>query len=205
MRARDLRDLAINKIEVEGQPQSIFHYNNYHPLLIGIILERATGIPVSEYMESRLWSRIGTEFDAGWSLDDFGFEKMESGINARAIDFAKFGKLILDYGTWEGEEIVSSNWVTLATSPQPVSDYETYYREYSDYIFSDGNGYYKYFWWGIQRENGYDILAEGNLGQFIYISPGKKLIILRFGEKYGSLEGSYPWIKSFYEFTSDYK
>jgi CubicO group peptidase (beta-lactamase class C family) len=201
----DLRDLAINKIEVEGQPQSIFHYNNYHPLLIGIILERATGIPVSEYMESRLWSRIGTEFDAGWSLDDTGFEKMESGINARAIDFAKFGKLILDYGTWEGEEIVSSNWVTLATSPQPVSDYETYYSEYSDYIFSDGNGYYKYFWWGIQRENGYDILAEGNLGQFIYISPGKKLIILRFGEKYGSLEGSYPWIKSFYEFTSDYK
>ena len=201
----DLRSLAINNVKIEGPRQAIFHYNNYHPLLMGIILESATGIPVSEYMESRLWSRIGTEFDAGWSLDDTGFEKMESGINARAIDFAKFGKLILENGTWEGDELVSSNWVTLATSPHSVSDYENYYSEYDDYIFSDGNGFYKYFWWGIQRDNGYDYLAEGNLGQFIYISPSKNLIIVRFGEKYGSLDGSYPWINSFYEFVTDFQ
>jgi len=201
----DLRDLAINRIEIERPPGTVFHYNNYHPLLIGVILERATGVTVSDYMEDKIWSRIGTEFDSGWSLDDTGFEKMESGINARAIDFAKLGKLFLNNGAWEGERIISPEWVALSTSPQPVADYESYYSEYSDYIFSDGNGFYKYFWWGIQRDDGYDYLAEGNLGQFIYISPRKNLIIVRFGESYGSFDGSYPWITAFHEFASDFQ
>lgn len=200
----DLQYLSINMTKIEGLPLQRFHYNNYHPLLIGVILERVTGMSVSEYMESRLWTKIGTEFDAGWSLDDEGFEKMESGINARAIDFAKFGKLFIDDGVWGDEQVVSQGWVLRATSPPEITDYEGYYSEYSDYIFSDGNGFYKYFWWGIQRETGCDYFALGNHGQFIYLSPQKDMIIVRFGDYYGSADESYPWIRMFYEFVEAY-
>lgn len=200
----DLQDLAVNMTKIDGEPMQRFHYNNYHPLLIGVILERATGMSVSQYMEEKLWTQIGAEFDAGWSLDEEGFEKMESGINARAIDFAKFGKLLMENGQWDEKQVVSRNWVMQATSPPAISNYEEYYSEYHDYIFDDEKGFYKYFWWGIQRDAGYDYFAQGDHGQFIYLSPHKNLIILRFGERYGVPDGSYPWIKMFYEFASIY-
>jgi len=200
----DLRHLAVNMTKIEGEPMQRFHYNNYHPLLIGVILERITGMSVSEYMQEKLWIKIGTEFDASWSLDEKGSEKMESGINARTIDFAKFGKLFMNEGLWGETQVVSQEWILQATSPPEISDYEGYYSEYNDYIFDDKKGFYKYFWWGIQREKGYDYFAYGNHGQFIYLSPQKGLIIVRFGEFYGLADESYPWIKMFYEFVETF-
>lgn len=60
-----------------------------------MILERATGKRISDYLSELIWRPLGAEVDATWSLDSewSGFEKMESGINARAIDFAKLGSL----------------------------------------------------------------------------------------------------------------
>jgi CubicO group peptidase (beta-lactamase class C family) len=60
-----------------------------------LILERTTGRTASQYLQEKLWQPLGAEFAASWSLDsqEDGFEQMQSGINARAIDFAKFGQL----------------------------------------------------------------------------------------------------------------
>jgi CubicO group peptidase (beta-lactamase class C family) len=59
-----------------------------------MILERATGTSVTDYTQTRLWDPLGMEYDGAWALDreDSGFEKMEAGLNARAIDFAKLGR-----------------------------------------------------------------------------------------------------------------
>ena len=51
----DLRQLAITKTEIIGEPGESFLYNNYHPLLYGIILERATSQPVAEFLEENIW------------------------------------------------------------------------------------------------------------------------------------------------------
>jgi CubicO group peptidase (beta-lactamase class C family) len=85
----NLRELALT-VEPEVEPGTRWEYNNYHPLLLGMILERATGRPVSAYLSQKIWRPLGMEADGSWSLDSeaSGFEKMESGINARAIDFA---------------------------------------------------------------------------------------------------------------------
>ena len=93
----NLRTVALSAV-IEEEPGKRFHYNNYNYLLLGIILERATGMPVAKYMEEKLWKPLGMEAPASWSLDSEtnGFEKMESGINARAIDFAKFGRLYFE-------------------------------------------------------------------------------------------------------------
>jgi CubicO group peptidase (beta-lactamase class C family) len=83
--ATDLRELALDNCQIEGKPGEYFDYNNYNPLLVGMILERATGMPVARFMEEELWKPIGMEADGSWSLDSTssGFEKMESGVNAR--------------------------------------------------------------------------------------------------------------------------
>ncbi len=197
----DLRQLALEQTSIIGEPGASFHYNNYHPLLLGMILERATGVPVADYLSEKIWQPMGAEFSGSWSLDERGFEKMESGINGRAIDFAKFGRLFLHNGNWNGVQVVPAEWVAEATQPDTSVDYANYY--YDDFIFADGKGYYKYMWWGIQRdEQNTDFMALGNHGQFIYISPQKNLIILRFGESYGDVHGADNWVKLFYNFTN---
>jgi CubicO group peptidase (beta-lactamase class C family) len=84
----NLRSLALSS-KIEEAPGKRFHYNNYNPLLLGMILERVTHKPVSQYLEDKIWKPLGMDAPASWSLDSdaSGFEKMESGINARAIDF----------------------------------------------------------------------------------------------------------------------
>ncbi len=80
----DLRNIALS-VQSSGTPiGQAFHYNNFHPLLEGMIIERATGMLVAEYLQERIWKPMGPEFQASWSLDSetSGFEKMESGVNA---------------------------------------------------------------------------------------------------------------------------
>ena len=200
----DLRQLVLEDTYIVGSPGEKFLYNNYHPLLLGMIIERATGTSVANYMQEKIWQPIGMEYPGSWSLDENGFEKMESGINARAIDFAKFGRLFLHNGNWNGVQVVPIEWVAEATQADTSVDYASYYPH--DFIFKNGQGYYKYMWWGIQRdEQNYDFMALGNHGQFIYISPQKNLIILRFGETYGDIHGADNWVDMFYEFADQWE
>jgi CubicO group peptidase (beta-lactamase class C family) len=66
-----------------------------------MILERATGRSVSAFLAETIWQPLGMEAPATWSLDSShdGVEKMERGLNARAIDFAKFARLYLKAAT----------------------------------------------------------------------------------------------------------
>src|SRR5919106_1221578 len=130
----DLREIALEKSEVEQPPGEEFHYNNYNPLLLGLVLERVSGMPVAEYASTRLWQPLGAERDATWSLDseDSGFEKMESGVNATAADYARFGLAFLHGGEWGGSRIVSADWVHDATTAD---------------IAGDPADRYQYFWW----------------------------------------------------------
>jgi CubicO group peptidase (beta-lactamase class C family) len=178
----DLRSLAFDEVQ-HGAEQigASMHYNNYHPILEGMILERATGMPVAAYLEKKIWQPLGMEFPASWSLDSTatGFEKMESGLNGRAIDFARFGLLFQQNGSWNGQQLISGGWVTESTAPDPGDTRDwPYWPEYKE-----NGGYYQYHWWGHVRADGhYDYTAAGSYGQYIYVCPQKNLVIVRFGE-----------------------
>ncbi len=109
----DLRKTALSVRASGAPPGEAFHYNNYHPLLEGLIIERVTGMHVAEYLQERFWKPMGAEFPASWSLDSrsSGFEKMESGINARARDYARFGLIFLHDGSLNGVQILPEDWV----------------------------------------------------------------------------------------------
>lgn len=65
----DLGQLELEETTVIDPPGSYFHYNNYHPLLLGVILERVTGMAAAAYLEAKIWQPIGMEFDGSWSMD----------------------------------------------------------------------------------------------------------------------------------------
>jgi len=175
----DLRALALTRARVERPPGQAWLYNNYHPLLIGLVLERATGMTVTTYMEQRLWQPAGMAADASWSLDSeaSGFEKLESGVNARTLDFARLGQLYLDRGVaLDGRRVLSAEAVAAATSPDGAVPIERY----------RAGAYYKHFWWGQRRnDGGYDFSARGNHGQFVFVSPKNQVVIARNGREYG--------------------
>jgi CubicO group peptidase (beta-lactamase class C family) len=190
----DLRTLALDRTEIEEPPGQRWHYTNYNPLLLGIILERATGMPVADYLAQKLWARIGTEFPASWSLDsENGFEKMESGINARPIDFAKLGRLYLDNGSWDGEQVVPADWVRASTQPAG-GVLAGYYPPSMEQPY--GAISHERYWWRIARPDGrYAFSAAGNHGQYIFVAPAERLIVVRFGERYGI--PSFGWFEVF--------
>jgi CubicO group peptidase (beta-lactamase class C family) len=183
----NLRSLAL-RLPPSKQPVGVaFNYNPYYPILLGMILERTTHRPVSQYLQEKIWQPLGMEYPASWSLDSTrdGFEKMESGLNARAIDFAKFGRLFLERGNWNGRQIISARWVTESTAPDP-GDHRPF-LSYQDW--KQAGGYYKYMWWGRPTpDGGYYYSARGHLGQLIAVFPDDRLIIVRFGRNDGGVE-----------------
>jgi CubicO group peptidase (beta-lactamase class C family) len=130
---------------------------------------------------------------------------MEAGLNARAIDYAKFGRLYLQNGEWEGEQVIPSSWIEESIQVDQEGHGSAYYPdEFGQMIYDSLGGYYKYLWYGYFREgDDFDFTAEGDHGQYIYISPSKKLIIVRNGTAYGEL-GNEDWIRLFHQFAGEY-
>jgi CubicO group peptidase (beta-lactamase class C family) len=172
--APDLRAAALRKTEIVEEPGRRFHYNNYNPLLVGLALERTTGMPVATYLERKLWQPLGMEADGSWSLDSrrSGFEKMESGLNGRAIDLSKLGVLYANGGAWHVRQLVPRAWVQDPTvvptrrgsTPAPG---------------------YQYFWWDQSDRSPAAFFARGKYGQHIYVVPKTGLVLVRFGRDSG--------------------
>jgi CubicO group peptidase (beta-lactamase class C family) len=182
-----MRAQALNVHGGTGPIGATFNYHNGYPLLEGIILERTTHKTASAYLEEKIWKPLGMEYPASWSLDsqESGFEQMGGGINARSIDFAKFGRLFLNDGNWNGKQLLPAGWVKEATSPDPADN-----RPFkTNPEWKDMGGYYKYHWWGMHNQDGtYDYAALGHYGQIIYISPTNKAIAVRNGASGNPLE-----------------
>ena len=167
---------AISKLKLKEEPGTHFDYVSGNPEILGLILERALkDKTISEYFQEKLWAPLGMEYDASWSIDrkKNGLEKTFCCVNARARDFAKIGRLYLNKGSYNGKQIVSENWVNESTKVDS--------REGSAW-------YYQYQWW-LPTTSG-DFMAEGILGQFVYVNPSKNLIIVRLGKKYGDVSWS---------------
>ncbi|MFZ7942575.1 serine hydrolase domain-containing protein [Neobacillus sp. 19] len=186
----DLRSLALAHNHLTTKYQGKFHYNNYHPLLLGIILERSSGKHVAEYFEQKVWNKIGAEYEGSWSLDskETGFEKMESGINFKAIDFVKIGSMLLHGGTWNGQHILNENWIKQST----LSEFPLNSAEYKGSFLENSNIGYKYMWYSTPNKNGgLDYFAMGKYGQYLYMSPENNIVILRTGKSQGKVD-SWP-------------
>ncbi len=200
----DLRYALIRFPVIRDEPGLDFFYNDYNPLLLGLVLERATGTSVSDFLETRIWQPIGMEYGGSWVLDSqqSGFEKMAGGLNGRAVDFAKLGRLYLARGAWNGQRILPESWVAESTQGT-APDLESSSLMDSPDAKSGPN--YGYMWWILPRENGpSDYYAMGKYGQMIYISPATNLIIVRFGDAGGDEADFAKWYQPAYRFAGSF-
>jgi len=163
----------VGRMKPGTKPGTQFAYSSGSTQVLGAILEQVLkGKTITQYLQEKLWTPMNMEYDATWSIDrkNNGLEKTFCCINARARDFAKIGRLYLNNGNWNGRQLVPSQWVTQSRQPDTTNG---------------GVPYYKYQWW-LPTTHG-DFMAQGFLGQFIYVNPTKKMIIVRLGRNSGDI------------------
>ena len=189
--ATDLRAVATS-VRVAFTPGTRFQYDDRTPMLVGMALERATGGHLASYLGRRLWQPMGAEYPAAWSLDSeaHGFEKMETGLSARAVDFLKLGDLMLRRGVRpDGTHILPSTWIDAMTAPpaRPAVGFTPNFTEPQ----ARAREFYGFFCWGIESpETGVDFYGNGIFGQVLYVSRSSDTVILRTGDREG---GPFSW------------
>lgn len=162
----------IKKIKIKHKPGTHFAYKSLDTQILGLCLEKATGKRLSDYLEEKLWKPMGMECDAYITLDRQDMPRYYGGMAACARDLAKFGKLFMNNGSWEGKQLVPTEWVTRGTTIAPRPD--------SWWGYSTG-------WWlhtldrNMQEKQ--DFAAAGFSGQRIYVNPESNMIIVRQGNR----------------------
>ena len=138
--------------------------------------------------QSRLWDPLGMEFDGAWTLDSdaSGFEKMEAGLNARAIDFAKLGRLFLHEGHVGGD---TDRVVRLGRAGDRRRPGRSRHGR-------PLGRFYALMWWASTTRSGPpDFYAAGDHGQYVYVSPQHDVVVVRTGVEYGV--SSSRWVDAF--------
>ena len=165
----DLQKL-VSKYDVVEEPGRVFEYLSGNTQLLGFVLEKATGVKVSEYASEKLWKPIGAKNSALWSLDrENGDEKAFCCFNSNVRDFARIGQLYLNKGNWKGRQIVSEDYVNRSVM---IADL----IEKDDGTKTDRYGY---SWWLVNHKGHQIFFAEGLMGQYIIVIPDKKIVVTR--------------------------
>ncbi|MFT4605707.1 MAG: CubicO group peptidase (beta-lactamase class C family) [Rhodothermales bacterium] len=157
-------------------PGTNWDYENYDTILAVNAMKRAIGDDQAylEFPRRRLLDKLGMR-NTLLSTDRFGDFIMSSQIYTNARDLGRFGMLYLNRGMWNGERLISEEWVDFVTTPAPASA-------------SRGNFYGGQFW--LVPDNRTDVpksaySTAGNRGQFAIIVPTHDLVIVRRGLDYG--------------------
>lgn len=171
----DLKKLNTDYTVTE-KPGETWRYLGGNTLILSFILEKATGVTLSEYMSEKVWKPIGAKNDALWNLDHKdGVEKAYCCFYSNARDFARIGLLYLNKGKWNEQTIVTEKYITASITPK--------------YNLKDAEGkvvdFYGYQLWTSYYKNMDVFYARGIKGQYIICIPEKQLVIVRLGHERG--------------------
>lgn len=158
-------DRMMSHLHSDKSPGSTFKYQNINTQLLSMIIARQSGKTLAQYAQEKLWTPLGMESDASWSLDrKDGTIKAFCCLNAHARDYARFGMLYADSGRWQGRQLVP----------------EFYMKNlYRDDTLGEKNQRYRMHWYTSGETE--DYYGEGLLGQFTYVCPKERLVIVRLG------------------------
>ena len=183
----NIREQILN-LEVVEEPGEEFKYLSGNTQLLAMVLEKATGKPLSEYLSENFWKPMGMRNNALWQLDseESGMEKAYCCIASNARDFARIGKLYKDYGNWKGEQILDSSFVAQSIQPR----------------FEDAP-FYGYGFWLSNYKNKEIFYMRGILGQYVIVVPEDNLIIVRLGHELGAKPEGQHHYEDFYAYIDE--
>ena len=166
----DLYNLMMRQ-RVVKDPGKQFLYQSGNTQVLGHVLEKATGVSLSNYAASKLWDPLGAENPAYWSLDkENGNEKSFCCYYATARDFARIGSLLVNKGAFMGKRIVSELYMDDVV-------------KWGDLITKEGirNQRYGLHFWAYKNGSEWVYYCIGFKGQLIITIPSRKIVIVRIG------------------------
>lgn len=163
----------LQSVQAQGRHGDAFAYKTINTDVLGWVIARVTGQNVAQLLSQRIWSRLGMEQDAYFSVDSIGTPFAGGGFNAGLRDMALVGEMLRNDGQANGEQIV----------PKAVVDE---IRGGGDKAAFAKAGYgllqgwsYRNMWWVSHNPNG-AFMARGVHGQSLYIDPQAQMVIARF-------------------------
>lgn len=174
-------------VPVIREPGKDFEYVSGATQLLAMVIVKATGEHLSDYVSKHFWQPMGAENDALWQLDHKGgIEKAYCCIGSNARDFARFGKLFEHMGNWNGTQLIDSAYVKKMITPKfpesPQYGYGVWLNEYRGK---------KMFY------------MRGHLGQFVIVIPQDNIIIVRLGHIKGLQTMEDPHSNDFYVYIDE--
>ncbi len=156
------------------KPGEAFNYASADTEILGALVARATGEPLSDYLSRRLWTPMGAEGEARWLLDapgSAGRELAAGGILSTLRDYGRFGLLFARGGKVGDRQVVPAAWVAEATRPnRPQVQYGK---------LRTGSPFgYGYQWWLAPGGDG-AFMAIGIYGQNIYVDPKNDVVVVK--------------------------
>ncbi|MBB6274671.1 CubicO group peptidase (beta-lactamase class C family) [Pedobacter cryoconitis] len=172
------------KVKAVNPPGAVWKYKSIDAFLLTWALENATGKKAATYFQDKIWKKIGTAYPASFGLDHVnGLANTASRFQSTAIDLAKLGRLYLNKGQYDGDQVISQDWVTRSVNMGKDTP-------------ANSKGWQQsaqhYLWWVPQQGINGDYAAEGMRGQRLYIDPLTHTIIVQFS---GKGAGGYPFRK----------
>ncbi|MGM8360873.1 serine hydrolase domain-containing protein [Flavobacterium sp. ARAG 55.4] len=176
--------LGLKGIEAPGKS---FKYLSGNTQLLAMCIEKATAKNLADYVSQSFWKPMGAESDALWQTDsENGMVKAYCCIASNARDFARFGKLYLHHGKWNGKQILDSAFVAQSVNPRFEISPE-----------------YGYGWWLSNFHNKKVFYMRGHLGQYVIIIPEDQLIIVRLGHQSKHSTNGSPHSDDFYIYLEE--
>jgi len=159
----------------ERKQGTYLHYVSIDTHVLGMVLRAATGKPLKEFFEKKIWSKAGFEYNAHFIADGTGEPMVLGGLNMTTRDYARFATLIRDEGKRFGSEIIPYDWLVDSLTPD-APHLLPGKRDNATTPFG-----YGYQWWIPERDEGepVDFMGIGIYGQYMYINPELDIVILK--------------------------
>lgn len=157
-------DLILNLKETECPHGASFRYRSIETDVLAFVMQRVSDLPLAELVSREIWTRIGAEEDAYFTVDTGGYALANGGFNATLRDYARFALLFLNQGAMAGRQIVSAAWIADIVSGARHDLFRGGYRD----VLPTG-AYHNQFW--VEGGSSSAYMARGVFGQFIYIDP----------------------------------
>ena len=147
------------------EPGSKSEYRSVDSQMLGMIVKKVTGKKVADYFSQNVWQVVGAKYPATWNVDRIGgTEKTFCCFNASAIDYGRIGMLFLNGGYAGPNKVIDNNWLRRMTTPVTTLD-----RDW---------GYGAQVWHPYPNTS----LALGLHGQFIFINPATRTVIVKLSD-----------------------
>jgi CubicO group peptidase (beta-lactamase class C family) len=133
-----------------------------------MVLRAATGKDLPILMEEMLWSKLGVEDDAYYLTDGHGVAFALGGLNMRTRDYARFGQMMLNFGSMNSNQIIPAAWAIDSVAPTAPPAADPNYSKIG----------YGYQWW-VPEKSDDEFYAIGIYGQYLYVNRPARVVIVK--------------------------